>query len=201
MISRGRERNGSIIFIFLFWGSKDAKPRKKKWNEHFSFLIHISVGNIVLREERSQTPAQIQIIQIHVTLGRGEEIETGTHSHELIWNSAFWIIIISKAHTHTHTHTHILRNPYPNDLFWDNFGGRRHLWYNFCIFCLFVWALQLPSSRMNDNDEKRKKDDLAKIGPHPTTKSILSFSLILCFLSAIRYWASIKITSHVNILL
>ena len=200
MISRGRERNGSIIFIFLFWGSKDAKPRKKKWNEHFSFLIHISVGNIVLREERSQTPAQIQIIQIHVTLGRGEEIETGTHSHELIWNSAFWIIIISKAHTHTHTHTFsaILIQM----IFFETILGDDAIYgITSVFFCLFVWALQLPSSRMNVNDEKRKKDDLAKIGPHPTTKSILSFSLILCFLSAIRYWASIKITSHVNILL
>jgi hypothetical protein len=78
-----------------------------EWNETniFSCWIHISVGNVVLREERSQTPAQIQIIKIHVTLGRGGR-NWNRHTLARVDIKLGFLNNNYLLSTHTHTHTH-----------------------------------------------------------------------------------------------
>ncbi len=64
-------------------------PKKKKKNEQntiiFLFLFEFTLALATLcyiGEERSQTPAQIQIIKIHVTLGGEKQAHTRTSRYE-----------------------------------------------------------------------------------------------------------------------
>jgi hypothetical protein len=114
-----------VILVLRQQKMLNPPKRKKKRIKHnsFSFLvwIHISVGNVVLHRWRKISNTRTNTNnQNSCDIGRGE---TGTHSHESIWNSAW--IIISKAHTHTHTHTF---SAILIQIIGRFLGGRRHLW-------------------------------------------------------------------------
>lgn len=152
---------------------------KRTKHNSFSFLVEFTLALATLcyiGEERSQTPAQIQIIKIHVTLGGEKQAHTRTSWYET--NSAW--IIISKAHTHTHTHSPLSLSKLSGDFLGDDAIYGKFLNFFVLFVCLSVTTAVVTYKRQR---WKKKKDDLAKIGPHPTTKSILfdSLSLSLSF--------------------